>query len=222
MTKAQIIELVQLRLEGGDYANSQYTDQEIAQYIELAYNKLYKIEAAGAMAEGDRIPESSMLARFEVTASKYTSADINSDFDTDYYRMELPLTPVNLADGMGLWRIHHAQRIYGGALREFIPIPKGGLFLAGGSIMNANFLESIDHYEWSGGKVVHLKEKSAFSAEQNAPFIVHMVVNNFASLSDSDVASFPADMVADIVTTTMQILTGAKEDDSSANFNQVR
>lgn len=221
MTKAGIVELVLLRLEGGDYADSQYTEQEIAQYIEMAYNKLYKVNMEQSLQTGERIPPSAMLARFQVNASQALAGDQFADFNEEFYKMDLPLSPINIADGMGVWRVHHAEKQYGGALREFIPVPKGQLFMAANSLINADFLNSIDYYEWTEGKVLHLRAKDSdpFATTQDTPFVVYMLVNNFGSLSDTDVAGFPADMVSDIVAATVQLLTGMPEDDSSNNFN---
>ncbi len=88
------------------------------------------------------------------------------------------------------------------------------------SIISTNFLENLDHYEWEGGRTVFAKFSDANAVtDTTKTFIVFMVVNNFKSLSDSVEINFPQEMVSDIVTLTVQLLSGVQEDDSSTNFN---
>lgn len=224
MTKGAIVELVLRRLEGGDYADSQFTEAEVAFYVETAFNKLYKVAANDFLAQGLSIPDSTMLAKFEVTGTKNQDGIIgdadNESYPANYYEIELPVSPVSLPNGLGLFKIYPKSRSTGGARRELVPVPNGQQFLMQSSIIATNFLENLDHYEWEGGRTVFAKFSDASSVlSPTKTFIVFMVVNNFKSLSDSVEINFPQDMVNDIVTLTVQLLSGVQEDDSSTNFN---
>lgn len=221
MTKNQIVELVLRRLEGGDYADSQFTEAEISYYLEAAFNKLYKVAATDLLAQGINIPDSTMLAKFEVTGTKnQDGAPSAESYEVNYYEITLPVAPINLPNGMGLFKVYPKGRAAGGARRELVPIPNGQQFLMQSSIVNSVFLETLDHYEWEGGRTVFAKfSDSAPVVDTSKIFIVFMVVNNFTSGTGNSEINFPQDMVSDIVAMTVQLLTGAVEDDSSTNFN---
>ena len=221
MTKNAIIELVLRRLEGGDYADSQFTEAEIAYYIETAFNKLYKVAATDLLAQGINIPESTMLAKFEVTGTKgQDGAPAQESYEVNYYEITLPASPINLPNGMGLFKLYPKGRSAGGARRELVPIPNGQQFLMQSSIISTDFLENLDHYEWEGGRTVYAKFSDQDPVTDiNKTFIVFMVVNNFVGSTGNSEINFPQDMISDIVTMTVQLLTGAVEDDSSTNFN---
>lgn len=221
MTKNAIVELVLRRLEGGDYADSQFTEAEIAYYIETAFNKLYKISSNELLAQGVNIPESTMLAKFEVNGVKnQDTAPAQESYEENYYELTLPVSPVSLPNGMGLFKVYPKGRSGGGARRELIPIPNGQQFLTQSSVVSPTFLENLDHYEWEGGRTVFAKFSDlAPVIDDNKLFVVFMVVNNFVGSTGNSEINFPQDMISDIVTMTVQLLTGTMEDDSSVNFN---
>src|SRR6056300_74196 len=221
MTKGAIVELVLRRLEGGDYADSQFTEAEVAFYVETAFNKLYKVAANDFLAQGLSIPDSTMLAKFEVTGTKNQDGAPDAEsYEVNYYEIELPVSPVSLPNGLGLFKLYPKGRSTGGARREFVPVPNGQQFLMQSSIISTNFLENLDHYEWEGGRTVFAKFSNANAVtDTTKTFIVFMLVNNFKSLSDSVEINLPQEMVNDIVTLTVQLLSGVQEDDSSTNFN---
>lgn len=221
MTKGAIVELVLRRLEGGDYAESQYTEAEIAYYVDTAFNKLYKIAANELLAQGQSIPDSTMLAKFEVTGVKNQDSSPEAEsYEINYYEIDLPMAPINLPNGLGLFKLYPKGRANGGARREFVPIPNGQQFLMQSSVISNDFLENLDHYEWEGGRTVFAKFSDQDPVTDiNKIFIVFMVVANFTAINDSVEINFPQDMVNDIVTLTVQLLAGSIEDDSSTNNN---
>ena len=73
MNKGAFIELVQKRLEGGDYASGQFTDAEIAHYVELACNRLFRAGLDNLTAQGVAIPDSTHLMQFNVAVAGSTS-----------------------------------------------------------------------------------------------------------------------------------------------------
>ena len=225
MRKAEIVELVLRRLEGGDYGDSQYTEAEIMFYMEAAFNKMFKLAANDALSQGVNIPASSIMVKFEVTGFKnQADAPLLNNHPDDYYEITLPVAPINLPNGMGLFKLYPkgtaANRPRGGAFRELVPVPTGQLFLQQGSAMNDLFLGSIDHYEWEEGRTVYAKFGSGSPIiDTQIGFVCILVCNNFAGLSNGDEVNLPQDMIQDVITGTVQLLSGASEDDSSNNFN---
>lgn len=225
MRKGEIIEMVQRRLEGGDYAKTQYTNNDIAHYMEAAFNKLYKAAAVESMSMGIDIPPSSLLLRFEVNGFKVQAdSPLQNDLPVSFYKISLPVSPVNLPNGMGLFKLYPKGTSTnvpdGGHFRELVPIPTGQMFLANNSVMNQIFIQQLDRYEWVGGREV------VASFDGNAPiladqvvFVCYLVANDFADVGLGDETYLPLDMVNDIIMATIQMLTGNPEDDSSANFN---
>lgn len=231
MTRAAITELVLLRLEGGDYADSSYTMQEINAYIEQAFNKLYRVSNMEAQANGIRIPSSQMLVRYKVqgsTVAQLAGAVYASFYPDNYYAVELPVAPIQTEDGTGIYKVHTFAHTFpeltgtAGAFREFVPVPNGQLAMLQGSNLSQGFLDSIDHYQWDKARWIFLRFKDGETPLSQLDFIVYLISNNFASIANDDEIYFPQDMVNDIITMTVQMLSGAKEDDSSNNFNQVR
>ena len=132
----------------------------------------------------------------------------------------LPLAPISMPNGLGIFKMYPKGRASGGARRELVPIPNGQQFLMQSSVMNSAFLDNLDHYEWEGGRTVYAKFSDASPVvDATKQLIVFLVVNEFTGLSDSVEINFPQEMVSDIITLTVQLLTGAVEDDSSTNFN---
>ena len=225
MRKGEIIEMVQRRLEGGDYAKTQYTNNDIAHFMEAAFNKLYKAAAVESMSMGIQTPPNSLLFRFEVNGFKVQdSTPLQNDFPTSFYKITLPVSPVNLPNGMGLFKLFpkgtSTNVPNGGHFRELVPIPTGQMFLAQNSILSESFVEQLDRYEWTGGRGV----VAAFNGlvpitDDQITFVCYLVANDFAGIGLGDETELPLDMVNDIILATIQMLTGNPEDDSSANFN---
>jgi hypothetical protein len=162
-----------------------------------------------------------MLVKFEVSGVKGQSGSPESEsYEENYYEVSLPMAPVNLPNGAGIFKLYPRGRASGGARREFVPIPNGQQFLMQNSIISTSFLEDLDHYEWEGGRTIYAKfsdQSPVVTATKT--FVMFLVVNNFSGLTDSAEINFPQDMISDIVTLTVQLLSGAVEDDSSTNFN---
>lgn len=221
MTKGALIELVLRRLEGGDYADSQYTEDEIAFYIETAINKLFKAQEIGLRNQSIHIPDSTTLMRFETQISQMQELNnLSESHDTTFFEMTLPCAPISSNNGIGLFKVYPKARLKGGAMREFIPLTNGNMFMLQSSVVSTQFLDSIDYYEWEGGLKVFLRPSPAATALATSDeMVVFMIVGKFTSLLDSSQVPFPAEMANDVVLTTVQLLTGAVEDDSSNNFN---
>ena len=231
MKRSAITELVLLRLEGGDYADSTFTMQEINVYIEQAFNKLYRVNMVEARSQGINIPSSMMLVRYKVlgaTVAQLGGAVWSSFYPDNYYVVELPVAPIYTEDGTGVFKVHTFAHSFpeltgtAGAFREFVPVPNGQLAMLQGSLMDQGFLDSIDHYQWDKARYLFLRFKDGETPLNQLDFVVYVISNNFSSIANDDEIYFPQDMVNDIITMTVQLLTGAKEDDSSNNFNQVR
>ena len=216
MTKQQLAELVLRRLEGGDYADSQYTEQEVYYYLETVINKMFKVQAAEMEATGVNLPHSTMLGKFNVSGT--LANESTGAWSSDYVEFQLPMAPVALPNNMGLFKVYPRFFGSGGSFREFVPVPVGQANLHQGSVMNTAFLNSIDHYVWEGGRTVYARYKDG-TVVSDVNLTVVMVVNPLTSVADDTELYFSADIVNDIIMGAVQMLTGQPEDDSSTNFN---
>ena len=221
MTKGALIELVLRRLEGGDYADSQYTEDEIAYYIETAINKLFKAQEIGLRNQSIHIPDSTTLMRFETQLFQMQELnELSESHDTSFFEMNLPCAPISSSNGIGLFKVYPKARSKGGAMREFIPLTNGNMFMLQSSVVSTEFLDSIDYYEWESGTKVYLRPNPTSTALATSDtMVVLMIVGKFTDLGVSSQVPFPAEMANDVVLATVQLLTGVREDDSSTNFN---
>lgn len=211
MNKGNLVELVQKRLEGGDYGDAQFTDAEVSYYIETAFNNLYQTNYKTLTSVGHIIPSGSKLLKFNVAC--FLPIENEHPYGADTLLLELPTNPIDIPMDMGLYKIHPMALDVGGANREFIPIYGGSNFINQFSA-GAPFFTTQDTYEWVTNKMVVLRQRPAANPKVQAGdiFCVYIFANDFKSLSDTDPLNYSPDLFNEIITMTVQLLTGVSQD----------
>lgn len=157
-------------------------------------NKLLQVGQYETFKSGETIPEGSVLANYDnLVVSVYKNVA----------KFTLPVAPVRLPRGMGLWHVSRTNDIH----NPFIPVQNGQIAMAQAEPLINEGL-GIPMYEVFGLDVVF--DRNVTSAAVLDPVVtsvfVRLVVADIAKLGEFDSLPFPSSMEADVIRETASLL----------------
>lgn len=201
-TKYSIAEQVMFLLQDGDPKQAARTEmQDIKVLIGQVINKLLKVSHFGeTMKDGERIPNGLMLAT-------YLNLDVVSYGDRS--KAILPAVPIQLPRNVGLFQVIPMDGEYPNARCEYFPIPAGQWFMIKDEKLISDLFGDIG-YENYGTDILFTKDLTTMEAPVTK-VCVRMAIVDVSKLSDYDLLPIPADLEADVIRETYNILAGKKE-----------
>lgn len=203
-TKYKIAEQVLQLLKGGNpKAATSVELEDIIEYVGQCINKVYKQEVFTGFAEGETIPNGSMLTYFDnLTPIAYKGVS----------KLTLPVQPISLPRNAGIFHVSRTEDISDG----FIPVLNGQTSLIKNERLISDVLNQVTYTPY-GQDIVFNQD---LTTENGISLIVGLIVMDINLLSDYDALPLSADMESDVVTATFKLfsaqLPGAKLDDPSA------
>ena len=192
-TRHNLIELIRRDLSGG-FPNDmdRVRDAEIAMQINSIANSLLKRDYFNTTLniEGARIPDGCMLATYTLNVSKGENSTS---------KCTLPITPIMLPMGMGVFSVYPAGR----PDLSYIPVPPNVVY----QIQKDRMISPIGRkcFSVSGKNIVVYDDLLNSNVTQ---LNVQLAVMDIDSLDDNDILPIPADMISEIHQAVVEIYKG--------------
>lgn len=210
-TKGMMAEQILRRYYGGNTpSNGHVSKYDVYKLIEQFGNQELKaVRFNENLPEGDYYPTGAIIAEYDsVPVSKYK--DKSCAF--------LPVTPIAMPRGMGIWHISAAKR-NGNAVYEidnpFIPLQSGqfGILKAVKELGN---LSGIVGYEPVGGRVIFTED---IFTQGVTEVYMQLLVFDISVLDEYDIMPITPDMEARIVSSVLNVLLQTQVSDRAVDGN---
>lgn len=135
---------------------------------------------------------------------------------TGYSKATLPVQPMNLPRGMGIWRITNPDDPF----VSFIPVQPGEMALVNWIThtgMN-EIIKGLIAYEWAGKTITF----NRLSTTMPSTVDLHLIVVDPDSLAETDLLPIPPEIEQDVIQDVLAILKGRGKPDEATDQNETR
>jgi len=211
-TKYQLAEQVIRRFNGGDRSAGSGLDiREVILLVGQVANQMLKVEFFSVDINQQAESRPVVIASYRVAVEDYK----------DVSMIRLPVIPVKLPMGMGVWSIQRTDALFSDM--SFIPVPAGAWTLHKGMGLLSDLLGQVG-YMWEGTDVFFTR---SLAGDGVSEVDVKMIVVDVMHLGDYDPLPIPVDMEAGIIQDVFNLLVprGATDkvadshSDNSASIN---
>jgi hypothetical protein len=201
-TRFSLSEQIMFLLQDGDPKQAARTEMsDIKVLVGQVINKMLKVSHFNeTMRDGDRIPDGLMLA---------TYLDIDVVAYGDRSKATLPAVPISLPRGVGLFQVIPMDGEVPNGRCEYFPIPAGQWFMIKEEGLISDLMGDIG-YENYGTHILFTKDLTTMESPVSK-VCVRMAVVDVSKLGDYDLLPVPADMEADVIRETYNILSAKKD-----------